>query len=62
MILSIRLRQKEVRISVGQGTGRGNGKHDQVLGGRAGNRTEALRASRMNGSRQYLEVGGGRTT
>jgi hypothetical protein len=41
---------------VGKGSGRGKGEHDHLLGG--GNRSKALRASRMNGKMQPQEVGG----
>ena len=41
---------------MGEGTGKGRGKNDQVLGE---NRTETLRANRKNGNRQPDEVGGG---
>jgi hypothetical protein len=42
---------------VGEGTGRGKGKHDQVLGTEGGSKTEALRARRKNRNRQPREVG-----
>ena len=43
---------------VKDGTRREKGEHGQILGGE-GNRTEVLRASRMNGNRQPLEIRGG---
>jgi hypothetical protein len=43
---------------VREGRERGKGECDQVFGGRR-NRTEALRASRMNANRQPWEVVGG---
>jgi hypothetical protein len=44
---------------VGEGTGRGKGEHDHVLG--RGITSEALRDNRKNGNRQPREVGGGGT-
>jgi hypothetical protein len=38
--------------------GRGKGEQDQVWGQGSGNRREALRASKKNGSRQPQETGG----
>jgi hypothetical protein len=45
--------------SVGERRGKEKGEHDQVLGG--GNRSEALKASRMNGNMRPQEVVGGET-
>jgi hypothetical protein len=48
--LKVGVRGGEGGISVGKGSGRRRGEHDQILGGE--NRTEALRASRKNGNKQ----------
>ena len=45
------------KVSLGEGTGRGKGEHDQVLG--VGVRNEAMKANKKNGNRQPLEMGGG---
>jgi hypothetical protein len=46
---------------VGEGTRRGMGEHNHVLGEAGGNRTEAIWAGRKNGNRQPGELGGGRS-
>ena len=46
-------RHQDGGTRVKEGTGKEKEKHEQILG-RVGNRTEALRASRMNGNKQPL--------